>query len=125
MFIDFLKEKMQMSEIKFFEEDVERTIAAANDIIKNDIITLLENDKQVKACLLLEKLILNLAICQDKMAHEIRRVDIADFFIEWKYQMKLLSQKMTEMKNEEVISELEIIMTITHENIGLQNSFVF
>ena len=110
-----------MSEIKFHEEDVERTIIAANDIIENDIIPLLKNDKQVKACLHLEKLVLNLAKCQAEMAQEVRRTDIADFFIEWKYQMKLLSQKMTEMQNAEVIFEFEIITAAAHKNIGFQN----
>lgn len=113
-----------MSKIEFYEDDVERVIIAANDILGKDILPLLKDDKSIKACFLLEKLIVNLATCQAEMAYQVRKLNIAEFFIEWKYQIKLLSQTMTEMKNEDIIFELEIIMATCRKNIEPQSLFV-
>lgn len=113
-----------MSKIKFHEDDVEMVIIAANDILVEDILPLLRDNKIVKACSLLDKLIINLVICQAEMSHNVRKMDIADFFIEWKYQIKLLNEKITEMKNEDAIFELEIIMATCKKNLQPESLFV-
>lgn len=110
-----------MSEIKFHEEDVERVMIAANDILKNDIIPLLKNNKQSKAYFHLEKLVMNLVVCQTEMAYRARKSSIAMFFIKWKYQIKQLQQKMLGMKNEDIIFEIENIIATFQKQFETEN----
>ncbi len=113
-----------MSEIKFNEEDIERAIIAATEILENDILFLLRESKSIQACYLLEKIVTSLTICQSEMEQHVGKTTIAEFLIEWKFQLELLSQKMTEMKDSDIIYEVEILMATCRKNIEPETLFV-
>jgi len=113
-----------MSEIKFNEEDIERAIIAATEILENDILLLLRESKSIQACYLLERIVTSLTVCQSEMEQHVGKTTIAEFLIEWKFQLELLSQKMTEMKDSDIIYEVEILMATCRKNIEPETLFV-
>jgi len=113
-----------MSAIKFNEEDIERAIIAANDILEKDILSLLKENKSIQACYLLERIVTSLTVCQSEMEQHVGKTSIAEFLIEWKFQLELLSQKMTEMENGDIVFEVEILMATCRKNIEPETLFV-